>query len=348
MQTKKVLIIRFSSFGDIIQCLGVPQAIKQNWPEATVHWAVRSDFRELLAFNPHIDHIQELNRKKGFSELIRLYFWIRKQKYTHIYDAHNNLRSNILCTLLWRHRQFHRIAFTRRPKHRLAKFLLFKFHVNLFLPKPFICVKTYLQPLEKWGVYPKSNNGRNFYVSPSDVEQARALIGNFKNFLVIAPSSAWPLKRWPIEYWKTLLKLVDTLPAVILGGPQDTFCEEIALALKDRQNPVLNLAGKTSLGLSCAIISLADLVIANDTGLLHAADQMSIPAIVMIGPVPFGYPGNHTSRVMEVDIWCKPCSKDGNTTCKNKAHPHQCLRDIHPEAVAREAKQILKRSERDQ
>src|SRR5688500_4090092 len=122
----KILIIRFSSFGDILQCLSVPSLIKTQYPEAQVHWAVREDSRELLDSHPKIDRVWGLSRKQGLGGLLQLARELRAQQFTHIYDAHNNLRSNVLSKFVPAG------LFVRRPKNRWKRILLFRFKKNLF------------------------------------------------------------------------------------------------------------------------------------------------------------------------------------------------------------------------
>ena len=91
---KKVLLIRFSSFGDVTQSLSIPSKLAA-WG-AEVYWVTRLDLAPLLENHPSISKIWSLDKRKGFLGLINLIFELRSQKFTHIYDAHNNLRSHII------------------------------------------------------------------------------------------------------------------------------------------------------------------------------------------------------------------------------------------------------------
>jgi heptosyltransferase-2 len=137
-----------------------------------------------------------------------------------------------------------------------------------------------------------------------------------------------------LNYWKQLITLLPQTQFVILGGPEDTFCEELTLIAPER---CTNLAGKISLIESCRVVGGARLTISADTGLLHAADQMRKPNIGLIGPTAFGYTSQNTSVVLETQLSCKPCSKDGRDPCKNTVF-QRCMIEITPEAVAKRAK----------
>ena len=343
----RLLLIRFSSFGDIVQAVAVPQAFKNAYPNSKVDWFAREDFVSLLKNQPAIDTVIPHARKAGLKGLISQSWKLaRSGRYTHVYDAHANVRSRVVLLIFW-------IAsflglFTgqtppklaARSKDRVRRFLFFKFRLKT-LPQPFKGAESFHRPLVKWGLSPHVPDGKQFHLRsdlklPESVEaDLQNLRASSPNNLVIAcaPSAAWEMKRWPIEYWKKLMTLLPEASFVYLGGPEDKFIEELISAAPERS---LNLAGKLSLDQSSEILSRTDLVIANDTGLLHVADQMERPTLALIGPTAFGYPSHRASKTLEVKLWCQPCSKDGRGGCKNDLYK-RCLIELTPERVAEEA-----------
>jgi len=333
MQKNKLLIIRFSSFGDIIQTLSVIESFLNQHPDAEVHWAVRSDFTELLKHHPKITKIWALDRKEGFSGLKKLSHDLKKENYSHVYDAHNNLRSRFLSFFL--HPKF----FLRRSKDRLKRFLLFTFRINLY-PKRLLAHDTYINPLKAWGIPNTPLKTSQLYI-PGELKQKVQSKIPFKAFTALIPSAAWALKRWPIEYWKEVIETSPDKNFVILGGPQDTFLNE--LVTPENKSRVINLSGQLSLLESCAVVSISQNSIGCDTGLSHAADQLGTPIVFLTGPTAFGLPSRSTSKSMEIDLWCRPCSKDGRGKCKNSTYK-KCLYDIKPNAVQKELLNINGRS----
>lgn len=319
----KLLIIRLSSFGDILQTLSVPKRCKDSLPNSEVHWLVRKDFAQLLDKNPSIDRIHSFDRKNGLFDFIKLCFALRKENFTHIYDAHNNIRSSIFLMTHIDRFLLKGVKVVQRSKNRLKRFLFFTFRINM-LPTPFKAQLSFLDPIAKWGVIPNPAAGAQLFPTGSISIQLP------KEYIAIAPSAAWPMKRWPIQNWKHLVKLLTDIPIVILGGPEDLFCSEIADVAPSR---TLNLAGKISLIESCYVVSRSKLSIAADTGILHAADILAHPNIGLIGPTAFGYPSHSNSKVLEVNLDCKPCSKDGRGKCQNPIY-QRCMIDITPESVA--------------
>ncbi len=313
---RKVLIVRFSSLGDILQCFPAAQHFKALGYDQ-VHWLTRSDFGEVVGLNPYVDQTLEFPRARGsfsgFLSLFKLAFSLRGN-YDLVYDAHNNLRSHILCAVLrWN------TKILRRKKFRWRRFLLFKFHWNLFKSKV-IGQQTFLDPL-------------NTELKPFSWKN----ILQKENYVALVPGAAWALKQWPLKHWLDFIQKFPEENFVILGGKSDNICFEI-----ENEIPrVKNFAGQLSLAESIGVLSQAKAVVSNDTGLLHAADLFQVPTVALIGPSAFGYPAAPTSETLEVDLWCKPCSKDGRGRCKNKIY-QKCMVDISPQRVAQTIKQRLK------
>ena len=315
-----------SSFGDIVQCLGVAQALKNKFPGCLLHWVVRSDYYDLVSSCKWIDHIHKIDRQDGIQGLIKLIGELRQQNFTHIYDAHNNLRSLLIC---W----FVKTAnLIRRPKQRIYRWLLFCWRINLF-DKPFKAQISYLKPLQKWQI---NQFGTSDYLVFTGFPETPL---KKNSYVTLVPSAAWPVKRWPLKYWQQLINLCPQTDFAILGGPDDAFCSELRAV--NQKQMVVNFAGKLSLIQSCQILSQSQLVISNETGFSHVADVLKKPLVVLIGPTAFGYPIEDTSKVLEVDLYCKPCSKDGHNRCRNKVY-QKCLLDLSPEMVALKVKGMLK------
>ena len=150
----------------------------------------------------------------------------------------------------------------------------------------------------------------------------------FADKIVLAPSAAWEMKRWPLGHW---IELVDRWPEgefVLLGGKNDGFCGEIA---RGRRN-VTSLIGTLSLVESCYVVSRARLVVSADTGIIHVADLLGTKGLCLMGPTAFGFPTGGHIKVLEVPLGCRPCSKDGRGRCGQEVY-QKCMVDIVPERV---------------
>lgn len=126
---KKILIIRFSSFGDIVQGTYVLPFLKNTYENCQIHWITKNEFAYLLENNPKIDKVVLFDKKNGILGLLKLAINLRKEHYDLVYDAHCNIRSKILKTTLC---FFSQTKLITRTKDRLKRILLFKFGKNLF------------------------------------------------------------------------------------------------------------------------------------------------------------------------------------------------------------------------
>lgn len=337
-QTAKFLIIRFSAFGDVVQTLSVPSAIKQTFPAGQIHWVTRKDMAPLLNGHPNIDKTWSFDRKMGLRGLFQLALTLRKENFTHIYDAHNNMRSRVI---VWILRPLGFLGagplFIRRSIRRWKRFLLFKLRINKF-EMPFSGQRDLLEPLQNWGISKVPPSAPQFFLDQDSYDKARELLKTHQGAIALAPSAAHFLKRWPKEYWKELILLCTDKKFVLLGGPEDSFIEDIRDVAPER---VLNLAGKCSLTVSAGIVSQTETLVTNDTWLLHAAEQLGKKAIALMGPAPFGFPCRPTTAIMELNLPCRPCSKHGQGPCVNKNKYHQCLVDITPAQVAEKLNSLL-------
>ncbi|MBN1577718.1 MAG: glycosyltransferase family 9 protein [Chitinispirillaceae bacterium] len=333
----KILIIRFSSIGDIVQCMSILPPLRACYPDAQIQWIARSDMAPLLKIDARIDRIWEVDRNGGFKAFVKTAYALRKEGFTHIYDAHSNIRSNLVklalcplgtCAIGGKKR------LVTRPKDRIKRLLLFHLRINLF-PKPFRSFASFTGPLKKFGDYaekPARDDAAAAYrFPPGAVEKVEELLLPLRHsqWICLVPSAAWELKKWPIDYWKRLVRIMPGAHFVVIGGPLDDFCADIANSVPER---VVNLAGRTSILESLYVVYKAPYVISGDTGFLHAADLFHKPGQALIGPTAFGFPTGGRMRVAEVDLPCRPCTKDGNVRCRNREYK-KCLMDITPEMV---------------
>ncbi|MEO0336454.1 MAG: glycosyltransferase family 9 protein [Pseudomonadota bacterium] len=343
MSAKKVLVIRFSSFGDVLQSLSLPGHISNSWPDAEIHFLTRKDFVPLVQDHPNVYKVWSFDKRKGFLGLVRLARQLAEVPWTHVYDSHNNLRSQIVTFFIngWfglrRSRRGHR--FLRRSIYRWKRFLLFRFRINKF-EMPFSGQRDQLKPLEEWGISFSLPDPPQFYLKSRTVEFKTLMIP--EHYIALAPSAAHELKRWPLEHWKKLIGLFPDTEFVVLGGPEDKFLSELAQLDETR---VVNLAGRLSLKESAEVVMKSQLLVSNDTGLMHVAEQTGKPCIALMGPAPFGFPSRKNTKVMELQLRCRPCSKHGQGPCINKDIHQKCLVEIRPEAVANEVGRILQQGQ---
>lgn len=326
MKIEKILVVRFSSIGDVLQALSIAKKIGSAFPEAEIHWMVREDLKSLVELCPEIHRVHTVNRNQGLVGLLKKSFALRQIQFSHVYDAHNNLRSQIFCAVL---RFGVSLNFLRRPVKRWKRFLLFQFRVNRF-ETPFSGQRDLLAPLAEWGLSDSAPTPPVIEIPSAVFARVKEKIRFRTPFIALAPSAAYELKRWPLEYWVELVQKLPNQAFVVLGGPGDQFLER----LNEFAN-VQVLAGQLDLSESLAAVALSQKLVANDTGVLHMAEQLGHPCVALMGPAPFGFPSRPSTKVLQLDLPCRPCSKHGQGPCLNPEF-HQCLRGILPNVVVQE------------
>lgn len=313
----KILIIRFSSFGDVVQAMSVVDGLRIAFPEAEIHWLIRSDLAEVVRSHSKI-RVRPFERATGIFGLLRLAWSLRNERFTHVYDAHGNIRSWVVSLVL---RTGSGIQWAKRSKERLKRLMLFHFRINRF-DHPYFGTVSYQKPLTAWGVHSWPRDVQKWTLPDIRPEYAGRT--------VLVPSAAWKMKRWPVDHWKELVRRLPSEQFVTLGGAEDRFCAEIAAIAPDR---VVNLAGQLSLLQSCAVVARAGRVISADTGLIHVADALGVEGVLLLGPTAFGRTQSPRIRVLEKDLPCRPCSKDGSGRCSQPVW-QRCMVEITPSEVA--------------
>jgi len=137
-----------------------------------------------------------------------------------------------------------------------------------------------------------------------------------------------PAKQWPKEYFSTTARDFEerNFTVIILGSKKD---ESIGKHIeKHGGKNIKNLCGSTSLKEAISIISFSDLVITNDSGLMHISAAHDTPTIAIFGSssTAFTPPLSEKATVLTETMWCRPCFQRtcplGHTDCLNKIRPN--------------------------
>jgi len=93
---QSILILRFSSLGDIVMTTPMIRALRRQFPYARIDMVVREDFIDIIKNNPHLDQKIAFPKKGGTGALLKLIQHLRKTHYDLVYDAHKSLRTALL------------------------------------------------------------------------------------------------------------------------------------------------------------------------------------------------------------------------------------------------------------
>lgn len=297
----KILIIRFSSIGDIVLTTPVIRCLKQQLDGAEIHYLTKKSFASILNSNPYVDKLHLLS--DTLSTTIKE---LEAENFDYIIDLHNNLRTRLLKLQL-------NVKAQSFDKLNLKKFLFVNFKINV-LPAKHI-VDRYLDTVAFLGV---KNDGQGldyFFSAQHDLESLLPDTHQKYTGLVIGAQHA--TKRLPVHKLIEICRTASQL-VVLLGGKEDAERgEEIRQASPEN---VFNACGKYSLEESAFLVKHAQQIISHDTGLMHIAAAFDKPIISVWGnTVPeFGMYPYKVSRhqILEVKgLKCRPCSKIGYKKC---------------------------------
>jgi ADP-heptose:LPS heptosyltransferase len=326
----KILILRFSSIGDIVLTTPVIRTLKSQLEDASIHYATKKEFGILLENNPYVDKVHTL--ENSLNDLVRE---LKKEQFDYVIDLHHNVRTKIIKTRL------------RRPSYTLKKLNLLKWiRVNLkidILPNKHI-VDRYMETVEPLKVK-MDNLGLDYFIPEKDEVDLEWLPEGFrKKFVAVVIGARYKTKQLP---YKRLVELCDRInkPVVLLGGKEDEALGDEIEAFFSRENSpheetlkdklgkkttVYNGCGKFNLNQSASLLKQSMVVFSHDTGLMHiaAAFRKKIYSIWGNTIPEFGmYPYRTQFVIFEnKKINCRPCSKIGFDKCP-KGH-FKCMNDL--------------------
>ncbi len=319
----KVLIIRFSSIGDIILTSPVIRMLKKQVPDIEIHALTKQRHAFLYEQNPYIS--KTFSFKNKLRESIGS---LKKEKYDYVIDLHKNLRSLHAKTSIRRPS----VSF---PKLNLKKWILVNFKKDL-LPDIHI-VDRYLMPAKKLFKLNNDDDGLDYFIPEIDIKKTEALLSNTdKNYIVMVLGGKFATKKIPLDVIIAIMEKSNCSFA-ILGGAEDHNRAEMLLKhFRGTQKIAYNGCGKLNLNQSAYVIKNSMAVITADTGLMHIAAAFNKILISLWGnTVPkFGmYPYlpkmPKNNYIFEVEnLSCRPCSKIGYQRCPQRHFKCMLAQDI--------------------
>ena len=343
---EKILIIRFSSMGDIILTSPLIRVLRKTYPQAKIDFLVKSEYGELLQCNNHISSVIKLETSTG-DELQSLRQRIRAARYSAIFDLHNSLRSRYL-------RTFSGATYVRVVKKNVfARFLLVNLKKNYYPKHVPPVAERYLETARRFGV---RDDGEGLEVCISDelCSSVSELLTKFslqryKQVIGIVPASKHLTKRWPPERFVELgVKIAHegNTKTLVFGGKEDIeYCGDIAQMINAQVGwtAVENFAGTFSLLETAAAFDHCHLIISNDTGLMHlaAARKRKVAAIFGSTVREFGFfpYGTENIVVERTGLYCRPCSHIGLDKCPE--NHFRCMKEIQADDVYSAVQQLL-------
>ena len=333
----RILLIKPSSFGDIVHCLPVLAALKHHWPNAEVDWAVKREWAGLLTGHPMLRRVVFF---PGTAlEGVRSWQTLRRDDYDMVIDLQGLFRSGLYAALTgcpvrvgfddsregssWFYSR--RIKVSNDAVHAVDRCLDLVRQIG---------VKTAPTP-----AFPVPD-GKQEQEWVDDLWR-RNQIRDGEAVCIIHPSARWPTKRWPAERFAQLadgLIARERMRIMIVGSGSEA--SQIEQMSRQMSQPAINLAGETELLQLAALLRRANLLVSNDSGPMHLAAAVGTPVVAIFGPTdpsrvgPYG--DGHVVLRKEID-----CSRCTRRACIRDA---LCMKAIGVSDVFEAVRAVVNRS----
>jgi heptosyltransferase-2 len=341
----KILIIRFSSIGDIVLASPLIRVLRSAYPSSQIDFLVKAEYAELVKFNPHLSSVIELKTVEQ-EELKSLKNEIKLHRYDAIIDIHNSLRSQYL-------RWFAGVENSSVVNKRvITRFILVKFKWNYY--RSIVSVaERYLETVKKFGIQ-NDGLGLEIFIPDETISTANSMmdkyqLSRFEYVIGVVPSARHFTKCWlPERFVEFGVEIAQKrrVKIIIFGSKEEhDYCGDIAQMINTKlgSNAAESLAGKLTLLETAAVLDICNLVLTNDTGVMHlaAARKRKIVAIFGSTVQEFGFfPYDTENLVIErKGLSCRPCSHIGLAKCP-RGH-FRCMKDIQVNDVITAAQKLL-------
>ena len=298
---KKLLIIRFSSIGDIILTTPVLRCIKQQLG-VEVHYLTKISFSGLLQHNPYVDALHCIDKEIGIELIEKL----KAEQFDFLVDLHGNWRSLRIKKALG-------VPYKTFEKLNLQKWLLIHMGFGL-IPLKHVADR-YLDTVSHIGVS-NDHKGLDYFMSP----KTSVDIHLNKPFIAWSIGGSFTFKKLAVAQVAAVCKKMD-VPVYLLGDSQEVEEAEAIIEACGQPN-IKTFCGKLSLDQTALLIKKSRVLLSNDTGLMHigAAFKKSIVSFWGCTKPSLGFgPYAAASDSVEIlsNISKRPCSKHGKS-CKHK------------------------------
>lgn len=322
----KVLVVRFSSIGDIVLTSPIVRSIAKQLQGVEIHYLTKSKFVSLVNSNNDISKVIAI--EKSIDEVLD---GLKAEKYDHIVDLHNNVRTKSLKMKLG-------VPMSSFPKLNWKKWLLVKLKINR-MPDIHV-VERYFAAVKSLGVK-NNNDGVEFKIEANNrVNVETEFDLQPKAYISVAVGAQFGTKRIPLNKLIEILSGIER-PIVLMGGEMD---KELAHAVlkQMKRSDIYDATGKFSLQQSASIIEQSSKILTNDTGLMHIASAFDVGIVSVwgntvpeLGMFPYRPNQSESFSIHEVKgLSCRPCSKIGFQECP-KGH-FKCMQNQNSAEIIRD------------
>ena len=339
----RILIVKLSAIGDVVQALPALEAIKRTFPQGEIDWAVEESASDILEGHPLIDHLLVSSRKewmrllrrpstflRGLRGIIGFIGELRSRQYDIAVDLQGLLKSGVVIGLARAERKIG-FAGTRELSHLFLNERLPAYDIEKHALERYLDVARYLGAVDPLPVCTLPI-GQELTVMR---ERLRGIAAKGRKIVVLNPMARWKTKLWQEEKFAQLadrLVLERNAVVVLTGSPGDRAVTGRIRTMMRQQ--ATDWAGETTLRELAALAALADLFITTDTGPMHLAAAAGGRVVALFGPTapwrtgPYG-PGH---VVVRAGISCSPCFRrecDDGVRCMGEISVEDVMAQVH-------------------
>jgi ADP-heptose:LPS heptosyltransferase len=311
---KKILIMRPKFLGDLILATGLPAVIQRDQPQAQVWFLAEKPYAEALQHHSSVAGVLALDERRKNDPF---YLWgffrdLRRQRFDAVLDLFGNLRTALLSYFS---KAPVRVGFEMRGR-------AWAYNVIAKPSSPVLpsgrrkVTEAYLDQARALGFIPEGEYRTSLFITDGEKDQARKILEMGKlepgeKYAVLAPGASWPAKRWPLERYLDLGRILhsEQVRPLFIFGPKET---ELAREFESQIEEGWLYVNQPSIRMLMAFIQSAALLIANDAAPMHVGPAVGTPTLGIFGPgepeIWFPYASPHQS--VRADVDCGHCSLD--------------------------------------
>ena len=327
---KKILIIRLSSLGDIVLTQSAVKAVRDDFPDAKIHYLTKRVFSSIVEMFECVDEIHYWEEK--YTLLTNL----RKLKFDLAIDLHSKLNTFLIKSFI-KAKQ----TATYNKEHLLRRQIVKK-KTDITISST---VGLYFTALEKIGIKALFAEPRLFPKKNIKLPNILENEGHKKN-IGIFPGALHSTKQFPVE---KLAESIDSIPAewnckfIIFGSKAEKGLTEKLNYLTETK--IVDICGELDLQQLVTAIDNMNVVISNDSGPMHIAAALQKPQIAIFGAThpKLGFaPLNKKAVILSADLKCQPCSLHGSKVCP--LDHFNCMKQVSAVDILKTLKIMLKNS----
>ncbi len=322
----KILIVKPSSFGDIIQANPVINAVKKQWPDAVIDWLVFKQWKQVVELFANIDNIRVWDRHGGLKAFFKILKECNGQNYDLVIDLQGLLRTAVFTKLL-------------KAGQKIGVSGMKEFSY-LLVKEPYKRNKkenAVIRNLNSLSYITHEKYQPEFEIDTDNISADILKIFDLKQsnkLIAFVPFSRGKTKTWKADNYTELAQMINNydkdIKILLLGSVGDYG--------KIRYKNITDLCGKTDIKQLAKILSLCRFAVGADTGAMHLANAVGIKNAFIFGGSDINEtsPYGNNSIIISAYLPCSPCRG------RCKFDTEKCLNQIKPDKVFERIKKWIK------